>query len=169
MSTGPTINRGSSEQSVETPDEFIRAVEQKFGPLDWDLACTVDNVKAIRGYTYPEFDALTKNWAGVGAMMEKANPLLWLNPEFANIAPWAQKCAEEREQGAEILLLVPQGSQNWYWNWVQPYADVYWVGRMKFVGHTTAYPKDLILAHYHKHSIGALTDLHPVRWRWQDD
>jgi hypothetical protein len=31
--TGPTIKKGASNQVVETPWEFIKAVEKRFGPI----------------------------------------------------------------------------------------------------------------------------------------
>lgn len=82
--SGPTINRGGSEQSVETPDEFIAAVERKFGPLVLDLACTRQNSKAPEGIYYPEGDSLQIPWSVISTV--RAGGLCWLNPEFANIA-----------------------------------------------------------------------------------
>lgn len=174
--SGPTIDRANSSGDIWTPQVFIDAVERKFGRLDWDLACTVENMKARRGYTHPEFDALDKNWAGIGTMMEKERPLLWLNPPFSNITPWARKCALEHINEAEILLLVPGSiGANWYWQYIEPFAQVYSVGRMVFDNCfnkkgevvTTPYPKDLILCHY-----GMGKNWVPKRmqrWRWQDE
>lgn len=165
--SGPTINRGHSEQIVETPDEFIHVVERKFGQLDWDLAATVSNAKAHLFIT-PGTDSLQVAWYELPvsqAVSGGPRPLLYLNPPYSDITPWAMKCATEKEQGAEILLLVPHGGQNWYWDWVEPYADVYSIGRLKFVGHKDPYPKDLRLCHYHKDS----PTTRERRWRWQDE
>lgn len=165
--SGPTINRANSSGDIWTPWKFIHAVEKKFGPLAVDLAATSENHKAPV-WIPPERDSLTMDWAeylqgGLG----------WCNPPFSNITPWARKCFEEWKLRAEILLLVPMGSQNWYWDYVEPFAQVYCVGRMVFdncydkKGNlvTTNYPKDLILAHYQpgKHSN------RPMRWRWKED
>lgn len=176
--TGPSINRGSSSGDIWTPQVFINAVENRFGKLVWDLACTVDSIKAPRGYTFPEFDALTKDWhkiRDIVDVMGGPSPLLWLNCPYSNIAPWAKKCAVESLKGAEILLLVPMGGQNWYWDFVEPYAEVYSVGRMTFdncydkYGNlvTTPYPKDLILAHYDPRRADLSTLPKMQRWRWK--
>lgn len=177
--SGPTIDRAGSSGDIWTPQVFIEAVEGRFGPLSWDLACSSQNRKAPMGLTdYGGQDSLQVNWHELQVpptrQLEGVTKVLcWLNPPFRAIAPWARKCAVEKKQGAEILLLVPLGAQNWYWDWVQPYADVYWVGRMVFDNCynkrgelvTTNYPKDLILAHYWKGS--PLVKGRPVRWRWQ--
>lgn len=182
--TGPTISRHQSEQSVGTPWEFIHAVEAKFGPLSWDLAADAQNTKAPC-YISEETNSFQVPWHQLSPF-----GLNWLNPPFSDITPWARKCAVEAQLGAEILLLVPASvGADWYWDWVEPYADVYSVGRIAFIGshatygprHSRAgqlkcksaecegcspYPKDLILAHYHQ--------LHPSgpqriqRWRWKE-
>lgn len=163
--TGPTVKRGKSEQDVATPWEFIHAVEAKFdAPIAWDLAASVLNSKAaIAGLFLGEnVDSLKSDWHKLTRPTMDC-PLLWLNPPYSNITPWARKCAEERERGAEILLLAPRSGANWYWDWVEPHADVDCVGRMKFVGHEDPYPKDLILAHYHQNS----PTRKEQRWRWK--
>lgn len=163
--SGPTIDRANSSGDIWTPWPFAGAVTAKFGPIAFDLAATLESSKAqYAGMYFDEAaDALTRDW-------HKIDGLLWLNPPYSNITPWAKKCYDEWLLDAEILLLVPMGSQNWYWDYVEPFAQVYCVGRMVFDNcfdrHgelvKTAYPKDLILAHYQpgKHSN------RPQRWRW---
>jgi hypothetical protein len=120
---GPTINRGGSVQEVGTPWNFMAAVEEKFGPIAWDLAATLDNCKSGTGHLItPEQDSLTVNWHELDCSL-CVSRLLWLNPPYSNIAPWARKCAAEKQLGAEILLLVPRSGSNWYFDWVEPYAD----------------------------------------------
>lgn len=162
MASGPTIKRGKSKQDVETPQEFIAAVEAKFGKLRVDLAATEANTKAPT-YISPEQDSLLVRW-------HRLSGLCWLNPPYANIAPWAQKCAVESTKGAEILFLVPASvGSNWFWDWVWDWADVWVVGRMVFANCydkkgkliTDPYPKDLILCHY-----PAVQEQWFQRWRW---
>lgn len=173
--SGPTIDRANSSGDIWTPQVFINAVERKFGLLDWDLAATVQNAKADL-FIEQATNSLSGAWSKLPAsqlIAGRRNPLLFLNPPYANIAPWARKCMEEWKLGAEILLLVPMGSQNWYWDYIEPYAQVYCVGRMVFDNCfdkqgrlvTTNYPKDLILAHFQPGKHGN----RPVRWRWQDE
>lgn len=162
MASGPTIKRGKSKQDVETPPEFIAAVVPKFGKIAVDLAATKANTKAPT-FIGPETDSLTVRW-------HRLVGLCWLNPPYANIAPWAQKCAVESTKGAEILFLVPASvGSNWFWDWVWEWSDVYSVGRMVFANCydkkgnliTTPYPKDLILCHY-----PGVTKQSFQRWRW---
>lgn len=164
--SGPTIDRAASSGDIWTPWEFIRAVEKKFGPIAVDLAASDESAKAPC-YITEHTNSLTQDWA---CLLDGG--LGWDNPPFTNIAPWAKYHLEQWRKGAKTLLLVPMGSQNWYWDYVEPYAQVYCVGRMVFDNCynkqgelvTTPYPKDLILAHYdpnrHKRC--------PQRWRWQD-
>lgn len=177
--SGPTITRGESSGDIWTPQVFIDAVEQKFGPLVWDLAGSETNKRAPFVLT-EELDSLKYVWMDLRADGTYApqdggtGPLLWLNPPFSNITPWAAKCAAEWKLGAEILLLVPIGSQNWYWDYVEPFAQVYAVGRMVFdncfdrvTGElvTTPYAKDLILAHFVPN---LLPGNRPQRWLWKE-
>ena len=139
----PKNNRGKSEQSVETPDDFIRAVEERFGHISFDLAAEESNQKAKRweGMWYGEGeDSLKQDWT-------KHNGLLWLNPEFGNIRPWAKKCVESMDNGRLILMLTPLSSSCWATEFCHQHAHVIGLnGRIKFVGHKWFFPKDLILS-----------------------
>lgn len=174
--TGPTINRGKGNNNAATPWKFIKAVENKFGPLGWDLAASKENSKVGFGHYFNEVDnALVRSWSGL-----KLKELAWLNPPFTNITPWAKKCAEEVQMGARILLLVPASMANWLWDWVVPFTDIYSVGRMVFDDCydqqgkliTTVYPKDLFLCRYDWSAgltgTGSPVDAKITRWRWQD-
>lgn len=154
--TGPTINRGGLKQSYETPTDFILAVEKRFGKLTFDLAAAADNTKCVDYFT-KEQDSLAQQWF-------KLPGLLWLNPEFADITPWAAKCAAESELGAPpILLLTPASvGANWFKNFVLPSAAVIPLnGRIKFVGEKDYYPKDLMLSVYWRGIAGFQTP-----WTW---
>lgn len=178
--TGPSVKRFQSEQVVATPWAFIRAVEAKFGMLSVDLAATKENHKAPVWIT-PERDTFAVDWTLV-----LGGGLGWLNPEFDPMDVWVQKCAKEQQQGAEFLALAPASiGSNWFWDYVQPYATVYSVGRIPFVGSHNVYPKghpkvgrwkcegkpcegccpypkDLILSHYNQNPNHELQ-----RWRWK--
>lgn len=155
--TGPSVKRHRSEQVVATPWEFIHAVEKKFGPLHCDLAATDDNHKAPTWIT-PEQDTFTQSWADI-----LSGGLGWLNPEFDPMKLWACKCAHEQQKGAEFLMLSPASiGANWFWDFVQPFATVYSVGRMIFEGSKDPYPKDLILSHYNPKPNHELQ-----RWKWK--
>lgn len=163
---GPTIDRANSSGDIWTPQVFRKAVVSKFGQPVWDLAASAQNAFAPNYFT-------EHNNALVGWKWWRVDGLQWLNPPYSNITPWARKCAEESQAGAEILLLVPASvGANWYWDYVEPFAQVYSVGRMTFDNCfdkqgklvTTAYPKDLILAHYNRPTT---VDTRMQRWRWK--
>ncbi len=76
--------------------------------------------------------------------------ILWLNPPFDNIAPWAKKCAEESRKGAKILFLTPASvGANWFSSHVHRLSFVLGLnGRLAFdpANPTWGYPKDCILS-----------------------
>jgi len=159
----PEQKPGKSEQVVRTPFEFIDAVVNMFDGISVDLAALASNAHT-QNYFGPDHvdesrrDSLIAKWP--------RGTSCWLNPPYANIARWVEKCAAHVATSTphtEIFVLVPASvGANWYRDHVQPFADVYSVGRMKFVGHEDVYPKDLILAHYWKP--GGYKFRH---WKWQ--
>lgn len=154
ISTG----RGSSKQDVKTPPDFIAAVEKRFGKISFDLAASHDNTQAERYFAAPGsedpcaigYDSFNYDWA-FECLRVPPGSLLWLNPEFSNIAPWAQKCAEEAPRltnGVRIALLVPASvGSNWFKDYVFYKSwTAFLNGRIQFVGHNYAFPKDCSLS-----------------------
>lgn len=151
--SGPRVTSGKdSEQIVCTPRELLDAVERRFGKLDFDLAATAENcvVDDETGHSHYgpfsaiDHDSLTADWT-------ERHGNLWLNPPFARIKPWARKCAETPTGPTtrRIFLLVPLTTANWACDYVHGKALVLGlVPRVKFVGHSTAFPKDMMLAVY---------------------
>ena len=116
-----------------------------WGPLHIDLAADAENAKAPKFHT-KEQDSLSMSWTGLGHM--------WLNPPYANIGDWAEKAAMSSMSfapGDMLFMLVPASvGSNWYWEFVNGYAETCIITpRLKFIGHKTCYPKDLMLAVYH--------------------
>jgi len=150
----PKQKPGKSKQDYSTPKEFIDAVKKKFGIREfaYDLAASLENTKA-KFFFCEEENSLAQEW-------RKLRGDLWLNPPFANIAPWAERCAASTEFVAEtaranlkparrIFLLVPAAvGSNWFAQHVFNKARVLLLnGRISFDG-VAPYPKDLILAIY---------------------
>ncbi len=149
-SQGKDKNKGS----YGTPLEFLRPVN-KIWPLVFDLAADRENnvigrLAANRdvgsGLYFSKLDnSLAHDWAALTARLP-AGGWLWLNPPFSHLDPWMEKCAEESAKGARIVSLVPQGSQNWNRDWCQSKSlELRLLPRMRFVGETDLYPKDLSL------------------------
>ncbi len=170
---GPRVGAPDSKQDYATPPEFIAAVEKRFGPVTFDLAAHADNAKHARYFAPNEFvtttgskktgdlvvtrtpnldpnavafDSLDQDWTRLG------DGLLWLNPEFGDIGPWAKKCANstrDRRGATQIAMLVPAAvGANWFRDHVAPFADVYLLNdRICFDG-KNVFPKDCLLAHF---------------------
>lgn len=156
----PGQNRHVSEQSVGTPPEFVAAAARKLhiAGFSFDLAADEQNTKVSwRGNQKTWFDvqdnALVQDWRTAALRhcpFLAQQPWNWLNPPFANIAPWAEKCLAESERGVCTAMLVPASTgTNWWNDFVWGYAYVLALrSRIQFIGHTDAYPKDLALILY---------------------
>ena len=106
----------NSNQNIETPWPFIRAVEAYFGiRFKFDMAADRDNHKAASWYG-PEADSLGMCWPTTG--------WCWLNPPFKRLTPWINKCHEQMNRGCKIISIWPlSGDQNQIVTW--KYASVY--------------------------------------------
>lgn len=152
--SGPSVgNRDPERQGHRTPRDFLTAVVLRFGMITWDLAATTGHqVTGPDGCHFsPELDALTQDWRWlIDPEADDRNcRVAWLNPPFSNITPWAKKLDEEcRFLRRWTLLLVPASvGANWYRDHVDGKALVLFLsGRLTFVGSTTPYPKDCMLA-----------------------
>lgn len=136
MKTGASLNRGSSKQTYATPDDFISAVEKRFGPISFDLACEKETMRGEGGFTKEE-DSLAMDWT-------KPKGNLWLNPPFDDIGKWAKKCSEYQGDG-KIMFLVPASvGSNWFRDFVYAKSLVIFLnGRLTFKGCKDSYPKRL--------------------------
>lgn len=144
--SGAAYNKGRSKQDYATPAEFLMAVQDRFGRIYWDLAAHAENrVTDADRYYGPGSkhgeDSLAQDWSLLRL------GVLWLNPPFAHIAPWAAKCAKHRHDRTFTCMLVPASvGTNWYAEHVHGKAlELYLRPRIKFVGEPIGYPKDLAL------------------------
>lgn len=142
----PKQKPGRSKQDYQTPKDFLSAVKNRLRIEDFecDLAASHNNA-VCPCYLTEEDDSLSQD------ISWKTSGWSWLNPPFANIAPWVKKAQEEAKGGAQVVMLVPASvGANWWATWVEPYAyQVYLNGRLTFVGGSTPYPKDCALLLYH--------------------
>ena len=152
----PRQKPGESEQVVQTPREFLDAVEKRFGLLDWDLAATRENSVCGPTRCYTEHtDSLKADWE-----FDASGPL-WLNPPFGKvptapkgIANWVKKASETVKN--RVLVLVPASvGAKWFKLYVHNKCLVLSLSpRLTFVGHESCYPKDLMLCCYNVGEIG---------------
>lgn len=155
-----------SKQDYETPRDFIAAVERRFGPVVHDLAAHSENC-VVPSFYSKEQNALVQPWA---EHFPVGN--LWLNPEFGDIGPWAERCALESapstgQHGVAhrlgfIFLLTPASiGCNWFAEHVVDKAYVLGLRpRLSFDG-VNPYPKDLSLSIFGHGLHGFDT------WRWK--
>jgi DNA (cytosine-5)-methyltransferase 1 len=132
------ISHGETRQDYETPAEFIEAVERRFGKLTFDLAAKPATAKAAKFFTEAD-NALETPWP---------DGLLWLNPPFKDIEPWASQCFYYGGAQRRILMLTPASiDSNWYMKHVHHKAAILAVNpRLRFVGEKHSYPKPLMLS-----------------------
>lgn len=139
----PKQKPGVSEQKVGTPRVFLDTAEKRFGALALDLCASKDNACAP-GYLTEETDSLKADWSLVRG-------IAWCNPPYRTVGAWMEKAAGTKlRPGAKILMLTPASvGSNWFRDYAFPCAHVYLLnGRIRFVGHAQAYPKDLMLTAY---------------------
>lgn len=161
----PRQKPGRSEQAVGTPREFLQAVEDRFGPIGWDLAASAGNAVTGRflgpGSPHGE-DSLAVDWA---MLPDQVGKTLWLNPPFGNIRPFVAKAARMAPAlpGSSIVILVPASvSTEWFAECVHRRALVLAIRpRLTFVGSKDPYPKDLAALVFGRWVVPAFDT-----WRW---
>jgi site-specific DNA-methyltransferase (adenine-specific) len=139
--TGPTIKKGRSNQSVETPDWLVDACRDRFGDIVVDLAASKSNTKCERFFD-EEQNSLVQDWTEV-----LGGDVGWLNSPFDPAKPWAEKCRIETMRGAKIIYLCQASvGSKWFRENIQGRALILTIPRIKFVGEQQTFMKDLVLA-----------------------
>lgn len=140
-----------------TPKVFLEAVEREF-PLVFDLAASEGNNVAEMFYTVRD-DALSQAWSWI------TGGWCWLNPPYDHIGKWAKKAYTESVLGTKIVMLVPASvGANWFRDYVDGKAEIRFLnGRLTFVGHTSPYPKDLMLCIYENGRTPGM-----IIWPWRN-
>ena len=158
----PRQKPGKSRQDYGTPPELLAAVKKRLHieHFSIDLAASAENTVADNFYS-EEDDSLVQNW---NQWRSIRGGWAWLNPPFGDIEPWVAKAANEAENGAQIVMLVPASvGSNWWSAYVEHYSyQIFLNPRLTFVGETTPYPKDCALLIY---TPLALTG--NECWRWK--
>lgn len=105
---GRMLNAGvysSNKQDWETPPEFVRLIEHKYGfRFDLDSCCYPRTAKARRFFT-EEDDGLAQDWT----KEDGSAAFVWMNPPYGNALPvWTKKAKKEaQEHGSTVFCLVP--------------------------------------------------------------
>lgn len=162
--TMPAQKPGKSVQAVGTPVEFLQAVRRRLRIREFAIDLAADHTNfVVEPYFTKETDALQQPWA---QFCGNGKGWGWLNPEFGDIYPWAEKCWQESRLGAQMALLVPAATDTaWWHDYVRGHGyATHLRQRIKFIGHTDLYPKGLALVLYAPFPEGG-----DCWWRWRDD
>jgi hypothetical protein len=107
----------NSNQNIETPPEFVLAVENLLGiKFEYDMAGTEENKKAPIVFTEAQ-DSLSVDWPTDG--------WCWLNPPFKHVGKFVKKCVEQMDLGCRVVSIWPlSGDFNMIpaWKWSQVYV-----------------------------------------------
>jgi phage N-6-adenine-methyltransferase len=142
----PAQKPGESKQDYQTPPEFLDAVQRRFGPIRVDLAAHERN-HVVPTYYGPGSpfgeDAFKADWSMHGGV-------LWLNPPFGNVEPFAKKCREDGARGARVTMLIPAAvGTDYFAQHIHRHALILGLSpRITFVGESDPFIKDLILCAY---------------------
>lgn len=113
-------------------------------------------------------DAFAHSWAALSKKFGGEHPSgrghLWLNCEFDDIPKWSDRCRSEGLLGANITLLTPMTTANWFRDNIAGSADGYALsGRLSFDG-KNVFPKDCLVSRYGDDARGDF-----YLWDWQRD
>lgn len=109
--TMPQQKPGKSEQVVCTPPEFLSSVRDRLCIREFaiDLAASHGNA-VCELYLTEEMDSLVQAWSSWNRPRDRQ--WMWLNPPFADIRPWAEKCWLESRKGARLhMAMERQGAK----------------------------------------------------------
>jgi hypothetical protein len=111
-------------------------------------------------------DAFAHSWAALSKKFGGEHPSgrahLFLNCEFNDITPWSARCMSEGREGANITLLTPMTTANWFRDNIAGEADGYALsGRLSFDG-KNVFPKDCLVSRYGPDAHGDF-----YLWDWQ--
>ena len=106
-----------STQNTPTPWNLIRAIEGLYEiSFKYDIAASYQNNKAPYFYTEDD-NSLEMDWPTDG--------WCFLNPPFANLGKWIEKCSEQTKRGCQIVTIWPlSGDINQIPTWRESHVNV---------------------------------------------
>lgn len=161
-----------SKQDYQTPKNFIQAVENRFGKISFDLAASAHNTQHERYFAAPGsedlfaegYDLFAQDLGALSKTVARRS-IMWLNPEFKRIEPYAEKIATAKlVNEVRIGFLVPASiGSNWYRDFVYgKSATKHLHGRLCFDG-IHPFPKDCLFALFGDSELGTTI------WEWGRD
>lgn len=107
-----------------TPPELFEQLNNEFH-FTLDVCASEWNAKTPR-YFDEATNGLAQSWIG---------EVCWCNPPYGReVSRWVQKCYEESQKGATVVLLTfARTDTRWFHDWVYGKAEIRFVkGRLKF-------------------------------------
>jgi phage N-6-adenine-methyltransferase len=161
--TAPRRKRRATKQTYRTPLDFLEAVAERFGVPTFDLAATDgEQIETATGHFTPEQDSLAQDWAKLDGSDHR---VVWLNPPFRTITPWAEKLVREcADLDRVTLFFVPASVGSvWFSDHLFRRSLVLAVSpRVAFRGEETPIGKDMILVAVGR---GVVPDFDVWRWK----
>ena len=135
----------AGREDWRTPPEVIALLRHLWGFVDLDPCAPAREANdfAAANLRGDLVDGLSVAWH------EEARTV-YVNPPFASLAAWAEKCATEAKAGAEVVLLLPARTDTRYWHTsiATAQAVCFWRGRMRFVGAPASAPFPTALVYW---------------------
>jgi len=145
-----------------TPPELLASIEARYGQIDFDAACDVENCVSRDGLGFwqPDYDALAEDWRMLEKLTVFCNPPFGKSGEFAAKAAMSQKTPDP----PRVLLLVQAAVDTIWWDaHVRGKALVLHLApRPAFVGCAQGINRALALCVY-----GPGIDPGEMRWVWK--
>ncbi len=143
----------------QTPENVLELV-RKVGPIALDPCTSAENPTGAehfccqvtvqdddgRPVVASYSDGLQRRWSDFRG-------LVYVNPPYGRALPqWVDKCIQEAERGAEIILLVPSRTDTRWWHKAANEATscAFWKGRMTFKGAPSTAPFPTCLFYFGK-------------------
>ncbi len=140
------VNQPNAKQTYCTSPELLAAIEARYGEIQWDCACTIDNCVADAGFFQPDYDALAEDWR----MLEGLTA--FCNPPFRDSGLFAAKAAASQRtpNPPRVLLLVQAAVDTQWWEDHVRYKALvlHLAPRPAFVGMTAGINRALALCVY---------------------
>lgn len=134
------VHFSSATDDWATPQKLFDELNFKYGPLELDVACSLDNIKCPYGFTNrgPDDDGLTADWVSFKYKC-------WMNPPYGReIGKWVKKAYEESLKGCLVVSLLPARTDTrWFHEYIyrNRSASIEFIrGRLKFGKATNSAP-----------------------------
>lgn len=141
----------ASIQTVGTPRWLIDSVVLTWGAITLDAAADAVN-KVCHDFIGESTDATSLPYwiAPVHNLAGSSHAIVWCNPPYKTAGKFASVALASAKRGQVVVMLtLASVGSKWWASFVHRKADVYFISpRVKFIGHTAPFMKDLAILVY---------------------